>query len=125
MKKAMVSLALSGLISTILLGCGGSSSGSSNDAPKLATKAELGEQLFSDKNLSFERNQSCATCHNPDKGFIDDRPNLSSLGNASPAGSLGDNQHSIGDRNALLLNMALESVSQVKRAVVLLIMKAS
>jgi len=99
MKKAMVSLALSGLISTILLGCGGSSSGSSNDAPKLATKAELGEQLFSDKNLSFERNQSCATCHNPDKGFIDDRPNLSSLGNASPAGSLGDNQHSIGDRN--------------------------
>lgn len=101
MKKAMVGFALSGLISTALIGCGGSSS---SETPQLSTKVALGEQLYSDKNLSFDGTQSCATCHNPDKGFIDDRTNDASRdtghGLVASAGSLGDDGISIGDRNA-------------------------
>lgn len=105
MKKAMVGLALSGVISIALVGCGASSSSDAPlDAPVLATKAELGEQLFSDTNLSFDRTQSCATCHNPDSGLVDDRANDASrdTGNGfiASAGSLGDDGVSIGDRNA-------------------------
>ena len=101
MKQAAIGLVLSGFVSTILIGCGGSSS---NDEPLLSTKVALGEQLYSDKNLSFDGTQSCATCHNPDKGFVDDRTNDSSRdtgkGLVASAGSLGDNNTSIGDRNA-------------------------
>ncbi|MBQ0729565.1 MAG: cytochrome-c peroxidase, partial [Oleispira antarctica] len=63
-------------------------------------KAVLGKQLFHDKNLSLEMNQSCASCHSPDRGFIDDRANNASREGIAPAGSLGDNLVSIGDRNA-------------------------
>ena len=83
---------------SVLAGCGGSSSGS--DSPKFQSKAELGKSLFSDTNLAFDRTQSCATCHNPDKGFVDDRINDTSRDGIAGAGSLGDNQISIGDRNA-------------------------
>ena len=100
MKKAMVGLVFSGIVSTALMGCGGSSSSSRNDAPHLATKVALGEQLFSDKNLSLNRSQSCATCHNPEQGFVDSRINDASRNGVASAGSLGDNLTSIGDRNA-------------------------
>lgn len=50
----------------------------------------LGEQLFFDVNLSANRTQSCASCHDPDQGFADPR------GPASP----GDDGVSLGDRNA-------------------------
>lgn len=96
MKKVIAGLIFSGLIST-LMGCGSSSS---SDAPDLSTKVLLGKQLYSDKNLSLERTQSCATCHNPDQGFIDDRINDASRHGIASAGSLGDDQVSIGDRNA-------------------------
>jgi cytochrome c peroxidase len=55
----------------------------------------LGQQLYFDKNLSKNKTQSCATCHNPAKGFIDDRDN-----GVAGAASLGDDGESIGDRNA-------------------------
>jgi cytochrome c peroxidase len=97
MKKTLLGLALSGLVSTLLVGCG---SGSSSSTPQLSTKAALGEKLYADKNLSFDGTQSCATCHNPDKGFIDDRKNIASIGDVASAGSLGDDGTSIGDRNA-------------------------
>lgn len=100
MKQAMIGLVLLGLVSTFLVGCGGSSSSSSSDEPQLPTKATLGERLYFDKNLSLNRTQSCATCHNPDKGFIDDRTNDASIDDVASAGSLGDNGISIGDRNA-------------------------
>jgi len=61
-----------------------------NDDPM----AVLGGQLYFDTNLSLNRNQSCATCHNPAKGFIDDRGN----GVAGMA-SLGSDNVSLGDRN--------------------------
>ncbi|MCB1338692.1 MAG: methylamine utilization protein MauG, partial [Maritimibacter sp.] len=55
----------------------------------------LGEALFFDVNLSANRTQACATCHNPDFGFVD--PRESSAGRAV---SLGDDGVSLGDRNA-------------------------
>lgn len=57
--------------------------------------AKLGEQLFFDVNLSKPRTQSCATCHNPDHGFIDNR--TTTVGKAV---SLGADGKSFGDRNA-------------------------
>ncbi|TCP39882.1 cytochrome c peroxidase [Rhodovulum marinum] len=54
------------------------------------TPEALGERLFFDTNLSANRTQACASCHNPDYGFADPR------GMASP----GDDGVSLGDRNA-------------------------
>lgn len=61
----------------------------------LDTPAKLGEALYFDVNLSKNRNQACATCHAPDHAFIDPRE----TGAAGRAVSLGDDGHSIGDRN--------------------------
>lgn len=55
----------------------------------------LGEALFFDVNLSANRTQACATCHNPDFGFVD--PRDTDVGRAV---SLGDDGTSLGDRNA-------------------------
>jgi cytochrome c peroxidase len=55
----------------------------------------LGEALFFDTDLSANRTQSCATCHNPDFGFVDPRPT-----EAGRAVSLGDDGESLGDRSA-------------------------
>jgi cytochrome c peroxidase len=57
-------------------------------------KERLGQQLFFDPGLSRNRSQSCATCHVPDRAFIDSRE--SQVGGAA---SLGDDGHSLGDRN--------------------------
>jgi cytochrome c peroxidase len=57
-------------------------------------KISLGQQLFFDVNLSRNRTQSCATCHAPDKGFVDHRGKDAAL-----AASLGDDSKSLGDRN--------------------------
>ena len=57
-------------------------------------KATLGQQLFFDVNLSKNRTQSCASCHSPAQGFIDNRAG-SELG-----ASIGDDGTSLGDRNA-------------------------
>ena len=60
------------------------------------TKLEdLGRALFFDVNLSRERNQSCATCHDPAQGFTDWRDS-----GVGAAASLGSDAHSLGDRNA-------------------------
>ncbi len=56
---------------------------------------KLGKRLFFDPILSKNGTQTCATCHNPDHGFIDNRNN-----GVNGAGSLGDDGKSIGDRNA-------------------------
>jgi len=54
------------------------------------TLEALGERLFFDVNLSANRTQSCATCHDPDYGFADPRG----------MASIGDDGESLGDRNA-------------------------
>ncbi|MEM7206782.1 MAG: cytochrome c peroxidase [Pseudomonadota bacterium] len=84
------------LIPFLLTACGGGSSSSSGNALS-ESRAALGEALYHDVNLSLNRTQSCATCHSPDHGFIDNR--LDANGRIGAA-SLGDNGISLGDRNA-------------------------
>ena len=55
----------------------------------------LGEVLFFDKSLSFNKTQSCSTCHNPGTTFVDQRKN-----SANQMVSEGDNPHLHGNRNA-------------------------
>jgi len=82
-----------------------SACGNSSD-PAFSTKAELGDALFHDKNLSLERTQSCATCHQPEHAFIDSR--LDAAGKI-PAVSLGDDGVSLGDRNTPTASYAMFS----------------
>lgn len=58
------------------------------------SKAQLGQILFFDTNLSKNRSQSCATCHNPDHAFIDDRDSK-----VDGMVSQGDDLTKFGDRN--------------------------
>ena len=55
----------------------------------------LGEVLFFDKSISFNKTQSCSTCHSPDSAFVDQRKN-----SANQMVSEGDNPHLHGNRNA-------------------------
>jgi len=64
-----------------------------------STLEELGQRLFFDTNLSANRTQACATCHDPARGFADPRG----------AASVGDDGHSIGDRNAPTATYAMFS----------------
>lgn len=81
-------LSLSALLSAILLAAG------SAPAP-YASREALGEALFHDPNLSAGRSQSCASCHDPEIAFTDGREAV-----AGRAVSLGDDGHSLGERNA-------------------------
>lgn len=67
----------------------------STDTITFESIEELGQALFFDVNLSKNRTQSCATCHDPANGFADARETR-----AGGAYSLGDDGHSLGDRNA-------------------------
>src|SRR5579885_3700954 len=42
--------------------------------PYSAAKVELGKLLYFDKRLSADGTISCATCHDPEKGWTDNRP---------------------------------------------------
>ena len=55
----------------------------------------LGEVLFFDKSISFNKTQSCSTCHNPGTACVDQRKN-----SANQMVSEGDNPHLHGNRNA-------------------------
>ena len=63
-------------------------------APQGADIASLGQALFLDSNLSANRNQSCASCHDSGQAFSDSRDN-----GVAGAVSLGDDGSSLGDRN--------------------------
>ena len=45
----------------------------SSEDTNCMSKVDLGEALYFDKSLSFNRTMACATCHHPDAGFIDIR----------------------------------------------------
>lgn len=101
---------LSLVVIFLLAGCDGGSAknpGGSDepvftfpDVPA-ATASALGEVLFNDPNLSLRRTQSCATCHDPARAFVDARQNRS-----GSAVSLGDDGSSLGSRNAPTLTYA-------------------
>lgn len=80
----------------LLMGGCGSSGGDASTATSnsLSTKELLGRALFNDANLSMNRTQSCATCHNPDHAFTDSRQN-----SVEGAVSVGDDGVTLGDRN--------------------------
>jgi cytochrome c peroxidase len=63
--------------------------------------AALGQAIFFDTNLSANRTQACATCHDPAKAFTDSRD-----GGVSAAVSLGDDGTSFGDRNTPTITYA-------------------
>ena len=44
------------------------------DNPLTPSKVALGSRLFRDPVLSVDQSVSCASCHDPDKSFTDDRP---------------------------------------------------
>ncbi len=91
--------------STLLSACGG---GSHHSTP-FATEIALGEHLFFDKNLSKNRTQSCASCHDPERAFIDSRldPDTGKIS----AVSLGDDGLSKGSRNTPTASYAKYSPS--------------
>lgn len=64
-------------------------------ASSIESRAALGQRLFFDPILSLKQTQSCSTCHSPEKAFTDPRDN-----GVNGAASLGDNGHSLGNRNA-------------------------
>lgn len=65
-------------------------------APTQATDlVQLGKLLFADKDLSHNRTQACATCHDPARGFTDGHGR-----GHNGAFSLGDDGASLGGRNA-------------------------
>ncbi len=93
--RSAIPMILSG---TLLAAVSGSAFGSETNLP---AKADLGKALFFDTNLSVNRTQSCASCHNPDHGFADPRDSV-----AGGAASLGADGTSIGDRNAPTVSYA-------------------
>jgi cytochrome c peroxidase len=71
------------------------------DSQNQSLLEELGRTLFTDRNLSLDRTISCASCHDPGRGFIDWR--------GSPAGlaaSVGNDGVSVGDRSAPTISYA-------------------
>lgn len=82
----------------LFAGLGNHAPARESDASDLAG---LGKQLFFDTELSFNRTQSCATCHDPDHAFADPRE-----GAAGRAVSQGDDGKSYTDRNAPTLTYA-------------------
>ncbi len=70
------------------------------------TKEQLGEKLFFDTNLSINRTQNCASCHNPFIGFIDSRAHKNGDRFAT---SLGTHGKIFGDRNAPTVAYAMFS----------------
>ena len=107
-------LSVSAVALFLLSGCGGGSDASTPtlNTITLDTKEKLGEALFFDANLSLTRNTSCATCHNPEHGFIDARfreadtdQNLFIHG----AFSVGDDGVSLGGRNTPTATYAMFS----------------
>ncbi|MEK9765775.1 MAG: cytochrome c peroxidase [Thalassolituus sp.] len=91
--KTLITAALTAT-TLLLTACGGEHKGGSNETQM--TQAALGEALFHDVNLSFNRTQSCASCHNAATAFTD--PSLTPQGQRRAA-SIGDDGVSLGDRN--------------------------
>ena len=59
------------------------------DNPMTEQKVELGRYLFYDRRLSLNQTQSCATCHQQERAFADDRGRgLGSTGQLHPRGPM-------------------------------------
>ena len=74
--------------------------GMSSVSKPTAAKVALGKQLFYDPVLSGNGQRSCASCHQPDKGFADGLPKALAL----------DGKSTIGRNTPTILNAALSRV---------------
>lgn len=72
-----------------------------DDVARKTSLEDLGRALFFDVNLSRDRTQSCATCHDPARAFTDWRDS-----GVGAAASMGNDLHTIGDRNAPTISYA-------------------
>jgi cytochrome c peroxidase len=71
----------SGDYSTVLpLGLQAAAAYIPDNNPMSVKKIELGRKLYFDARLSRDGSVSCATCHDPDKGFSDARPTSAGIG---------------------------------------------
>ena len=55
------------------------------DNPPTAAKIELGKLLYFDGRMSKDGTVSCATCHDPNKGFTDQQPVSNGIGGQTGA----------------------------------------
>ena len=88
-------------VAGLLVFCCGVSIAHTAPPPDPPALVELGRALFFDPNLSLNRTQSCATCHDPERAFSDGRDN-----GVGGAVSLGADGRTLGDRNAPSLSYA-------------------
>lgn len=100
------------LTTTALLfsACGSGSS----ESITFDTKEKLGKSLYFDTNLSLNRQTACATCHDPDHGFIDARFLAEDADQSifvNGALSVGDDGAALGGRNAPTAAYAMFSPS--------------
>jgi len=66
---------------------------SAAETPSLTDSEKLGKAIFFDEDLSLNRNQSCASCHDPAVGFtgpLDEINRAGSVYEGSVSGSFGD-----------------------------------
>jgi cytochrome c peroxidase len=75
--------------------------GNQCDKDPILIKANLGNRLFFDSNLSLNRTMSCATCHDPSHAFVDARfKDTGTTNTVHGALSVGDDGVTLGGRNA-------------------------
>lgn len=96
------------LMTGAILLCLGSSAWALTAQEKLALQEDLGELLYFDKNLSKNKNQSCASCHFPAPGFVDPANVAKPY---SSVVSLGSDRSLNGGRNAPSVGYAAFSPS--------------
>ena len=106
MYKKLLKLTTLSVVSLLMLSsCDEQSVASTN-----IEKAKLGEKLFLDKTLSKNKTMACATCHSLDSAMIDARAKIDNhTYDVNIGASLGDDNISIGDRNAPMAAYAFEA----------------
>lgn len=88
--RNILSLAFASAVLLLLISPGVSADESPGD---LTPSEELGKSLFFDENLSLNNNQSCATCHAPEAGWVGPDSDINAHGavyEGSDPGKFGD-----------------------------------
>jgi len=88
-------------LATLALAIPAFSQSSDSDSARQTRLEDLGRAIFFDVNLSRDRTQSCATCHDPARAFSDWRDS-----DVGAAASMGGDLKSLGDRNAPTISYA-------------------
>jgi cytochrome c peroxidase len=94
-RKGMQKRVIAAGMVTALLIAGCNSGNTETQSPE---KVALGKAFFNDKRLSNSGHQACASCHDAEHAFSD--PRTTTARNDFGAVSIGDDNRSLGDRNA-------------------------